>query len=370
MVPPGLKGVAAAETAIGDVRGAEGFYHYRQYDAAALARSSSVEAVWHLLLRSELPQSPEIEKEFVRAIAGMRDIDIDPAVVDAVSRATTAPHLALISLLALIEPGVRPSIDQTPDERRELATRAAAAVPTILAATYRRRKGLAAISPDGDLGHAADWIRMATGVAVDGQKARMVEAYLTSTIDHGFNASTFAARVVTSTGADLISAMCAGIGALSGPLHGGAPSLALAMIEEIGDPSNTERWVRNRLDRGEKIMGFGHAVYRADDPRSVMLRGVAVEHGGELVERAVEIESRVLAVMEEWKPEAKIVTNVEFYAGIVLYLAGLPADLFTSTFTVSRAIGWSAHICEQADNNKIIRPSALYVGPEPVGLGG
>ncbi len=366
-VPAGLKGVAAAQTSIGSVRGSEGFYHYRQYDASALARTESVEAVWHLLLNGELPESPEVAAEFARSIGRQREVTVAAEVVDAVAVATTAPHLGLIALLPLVARNVGASIDQSPSERQQVATAIAAAVPTLLAATYRRRKGLDVIHPDPSLGHAADWIRMATGVVVSEQRARMVEAYLTSTIDHGFNASTFASRVVTSTGADFVSAICAGVGALSGPLHGGAPALALSMIEEIGDPQNTETWLKQRLDRGEKIMGFGHAVYRADDPRSTMLREVAVAHGGDLVERAVEIESRILSYLEQWKPDSKIVTNVEFYAGIVLYLAGLPADLFTSTFTVSRVIGWSAHVCEQADNNKIIRPSAIYVGPEPRG---
>lgn len=367
LVPAGLKGVAAAQTSIGSVRGNEGFYHYRQYDASALARTETVEAVWYLLLNGELPSSPAQAQEFARSIGQQRQVDLPANVVDAVARATAAPHLGLIALLPLVTRDVPASIDQTPQQRRELATRIAAAVPTVLAATYRRRKGLEVISPDPSLGHAADWIRMATGIDVGEDKARMVEAYLTSTIDHGFNASTFASRVVTSTGTDFVSAICAGVGALAGPLHGGAPALALSMIEEIGDPQNTETWVKERLERGEKIMGFGHAVYRADDPRSTMLREVAVAHGGDLVERAVEIESRILGYLQQWKPDSKIVTNVEFYAGIVLYLAGLPADLFTSTFTVSRVIGWSAHICEQADNNKIIRPSAIYVGPEPKG---
>lgn len=368
LVPAGLKGVAAAQTSIGSVRGNEGFYHYRQYDASALARTESVEAVWYLLLNGELPSSPAEAQEFASFIGRQRRVDLAPEVLDAVAAATTAPHLGLIALLPLVIREIPPSIDQTPEQRRELATRIAAAVPTILAATYRRRKGLEVIAPDPSLGHAPDWIRMATGIDVGEDKARMVEAYLTSTIDHGFNASTFASRVVTSTGADFVSAICAGVGALAGPLHGGAPALALSMIEEIGDPQNTETWVRERLERGEKIMGFGHAVYRADDPRSTMLREVAVAHGGDLVERAVEIESRILGYLQLWKPDSKIVTNVEFYAGIVLYLAGLPADLFTSTFTVSRVIGWSAHICEQADNNKIIRPSAIYIGPEPKGV--
>jgi citrate synthase len=364
-VPAGLKGVAVASTTIGAVRGSEGFYHYRQHNAANLARTRSLEAVWHLLLEGNLPETGSVEAQFARQIGKLRHCEISAPVLDAVARSTSAQHLALMALLPLAVPGVPNSIDQTSSERRETATRVAAVVPTLLAAVHRRRLGLVVVEPSSDMSHAGDWVRMATGQTPSEESAAMVQAYLTATIDHGFNASTFATRVVTSTGADIVSAMSAGVGALSGPLHGGAPALALSMISDIGDPKNTESWTQDRLDRGDKIMGFGHAVYRADDPRSLMLREVAIKHGGQLVERAIEIESRVLKVLRAWKPEAVIVTNVEFYAGIVLHLAGLSADLFTSTFTVSRAVGWSAHIAEQADNNKIIRPSAAYIGPEP-----
>ncbi len=363
-VPSGLKGVAVAETELGAVRGSEGFYHYREYNAAELARRASVSDVWHLLVEGSLPTTEQAAR-FERQIGDHRAVGIKPAIIDAVAAATSVPHLGLMALLPLVAPDGIPTIDLSPRERREAATRLAAAVPTLLAATHRRRLGLDVIAPDPTLGHAADWLRMVLGYEIDPAKARMVETYLTATIDHGFNASTFATRVVTSTGADAAAALCAGIGALSGPLHGGAPSLALSMIEEIGDPGNTDAWVRAKLDAGQKIMGFGHAVYRADDPRSLLMREVAEGHGGPLVERAVEIEARILAVMRSWKPDAVIVTNVEYYAGIVLHLAGLTPDLFTSTFTVSRAIGWSAHLIEQADNNKILRPSARYVGAPP-----
>ncbi len=363
-VPPGLKGVAVADTELGSVRGFEGFYHYREFDAVELARSTSLTDVWWLLMHGSLPTAAQ-SASFEQEVGGNRVVDLDGGLVAAVASATTAPHLALMSLLPLVAPEGHPTTDLTDDERRVIASRLTAAVPTLLAATHRLRRGLEVVPPDPTLGHAADWIRMTLGEAVSPQRVAMVEAYLTATIDHGFNASTFATRVVTSTGADVAAALCAGIGALSGPLHGGAPSLALSMIDEIGDPSETERWVRDRLGAGHKIMGFGHAVYRADDPRSLLLREVAERHGGELVERAIEIEGRILAVMREWKPDAVIVTNVEYYAGIVLHLAGLTPDLFTSTFTVSRVIGWAAHLVEQAGNNKIVRPSARYVGPEP-----
>jgi citrate synthase len=154
-------------------------------------------------------------------------------------------------------------------------------------------------------------------------------------------------------------------GALSGPLHGGAPGRALEMIEAIGDAANTEAWLAPRLARGEKVMGFGHAVYRTEDPRSRLLREVALGFGGDLVDHAVAIEAEILRVLRAHKPDHPIQTNVEFYAAVVMELCGMPREMFTPTFTVSRVVGWSAHILEQAAANKIIRPSARYVGPPP-----
>jgi len=185
---------------------------------------------------------------------------------------------------------------------------------------------------------------------------------------YGFNASTFTSRIVASTGADIAGALVAGIGALSGPLHGGAPSRCIEMIDDIGDPDSAADWVRPRVEAGEKIMGFGHAVYRAEDPRGVVLREAAESIGGELVERAASIERNILGFLAAWKPDSRIVTNVEFWASVVLELAGMPREMFTPTFSVSRSIGWSAHIIEQVGVAKIVRPSARYVGP-PVAPG-
>jgi len=239
-----------------------------------------------------------------------------------------------------------------------------------MAGLHRLAAGETPLAPDPGLGHAADFVRMVTGACPSPELIRAVEPYLLLTIDHGFNASTFTARVVTSTGAGVASAMTAAVGALSGPLHGGAPSRVLDMLADIGEPTSTEAWAEARLAAGDKIMGFGHAVYRADDPRSDLLKEVAIGIGGELVERAIEIEGRMLSVLRAWRPGAVIVTNVEYYAAIVLHLAGLPQELFTPTFTTSRVVGWAAHILEQAADNKIMRPKARYVGPEPARSGG
>jgi citrate synthase len=364
IAPPGLKGLVVADTAIGSVRGAEGFFHYRDHDAVEVARHQTFEGAAHLLIDGHLPTGAE-ESSFRSELATARVIDprvfsaLTPFVGDDLS-----PMAGLRAALALLVDDTA-TIDLSPQERRTIAVAAAGAVPTVLTGLHRLSMGDKPLDADPGLGHAADYIRMITGTTPSPRLARAVETYLLLTADHGFNASTFTTRVVTSTGAGIGSALSSAVAALSGPLHGGAPSRVLDMVDAIGDPANTEQWARAELDAGNKLMGFGHAVYRADDPRSLLLREVAIGLGGEVVERAMEIEDRMLALLGNWKPGATIVTNVEFYAAIVLHLAGIPQEMFTPTFTTSRAIGWVAHLLEQADNNKIMRPKARYTGPEP-----
>jgi citrate synthase len=224
---------------------------------------------------------------------------------------------------------------------------------------------LEVIDPHPDLPYAANYLYMMQGEVPKPDYSRAVEQYLISTIDHGFNASTFTARVITSTGADLAAAVVGGIGALSGPLHGGAPSRALAMLDAIGTEDKAEPWLRDAVQRGDRLMGFGHRVYKTDDPRSVMLRGVAERLGGPNVELAKAIEAKAIEVLAELKPGRQLYTNVEFYAGIVMDTCGVPREMFTPTFASSRVIGWTSHILEQAADNRLIRPSAHYAGPPP-----
>ena len=364
----GLRGVEVAETTVGAVRGAEGYFHYRGHDAAELARRHTVEDVWQLMVERELPAGEPDRERFAAEVRALRHL---PAtVLEAMAAIASSPVTPLGGLAACMPllagaESTGPLLDRTREQRRADGLRVAAAMPTLVAALYRLGRGEVPLSPDPDLGHGAGYLRLLTGEAPTPAAARAVEAYLVATIDHDMNASTFTSRVVASTGADLPAAVGAGLAALSGPLHGGAPSRALDMIEEIGDPSGAERWVQDRLASGDKIMGFGHAVYRADDPRSVLLREVALDLGGELVDRAIAIEERILDVLRIRKPDAVIVTNVEYYAAVVLHLAGLPRTLFTPTFAVGRTIGWAAHILEQAEVGRIIRPSVRYVGPEP-----
>jgi citrate synthase len=230
---------------------------------------------------------------------------------------------------------------------------------------HRLRQGLSPIEPRDDLGYGENYLWMLTGTEPDREKGRAVEQYQITTIDHGFNASTFTARVIVSTGADVGAAVVGGIGALSGPLHGGAPSRALDLLDAIGTPENARPYLTDAVNRGEKIMGFGHAVYRTDDPRSTFLHGVAQRLGAAKLEFAEQVERTVVEVLNELKPGRNLYANVEFYAGVVMEEAGLPRELFTPTFASSRVIGWCANMLEQAADNRIIRPSARYVGPPP-----
>jgi citrate synthase len=364
VAPPGLKGLIVAETSIGSVRGQEGFFHYRQYDAVDIARQQSFEAAAALLIDGALP-APAEEARFRGELGAGRHVD--PATMEVIAQIASlvdGPLTGLSSAIGLLVDDTA-TIDLSPDERRARGVRVVAAVPTVLAAMHRVGQGQEPLAADPGLGHTVDYLRMVTGTVPDPGLVRAVETYLLLTADHGFNASTFATRVVTSTGAGVASILSSSVSALSGPLHGGAPSRVLDMIEEIGDPANTEDWAMARLESGRPIMGFGHAVYRVEDPRGVLLREVAMGLGGEMVARAEEIESRMLRLLARWKPEAELVTNVEYYASVVLHLAGLPQSMFTPTFTTSRVVGWVAHLLEQAGANKIMRPTARYVGPEP-----
>ncbi|MFI1699358.1 citrate synthase/methylcitrate synthase [Streptomyces bobili] len=366
-VPRGLAGVVVADTEVGDVRGREGFYHYRQYSAVDLAHSRPFEDVWHLLVHGDLPDAPRAAAFAAETAALRRLPDQVAAALPAIAAAGAHvdPLAGLRTALSLLgaAKGFRPVYDIAADRRREDTLAAAAAVPTLLTALYRLGKGLGPVEPREDLSYAANYLYMLTGAEPEPERARAVEQYLISTIDHGFNASTFTARVVTSTGADVAACLVAAVGALSGPLHGGAPSRALDTLDAIGTPDRIDPWIRERVLAGDRIMGFGHAVYRTEDPRSRMLREIAQRFGGPRVDFAVEVERQVEAILAELKPGRELHTNVEFYAGVVMEFCGLPREMFTPTFAAARVVGWSANILEQAEDKKIIRPAARYVGP-------
>jgi citrate synthase len=366
-VPEGLKGVVVTQTEVGDVRGYEGFYHYRQYSAVDLANERSLECVWHLMFEGELPNRSQRDA-FVDEIRPLRHLsDSVRSLLPAIADASEFPLDGLRTTVSLIgaAAGFRPSIDVSRDELRANAMQIAAVAPTVLTALHRLRNGDEPIDPRDDLGYAANYLYMMTGEVPSPEHERAIEQYLITTVDHGFNASTFTARVITATGADLAAAVTGAVGSLSGPLHGGAPSRVLDMLDEIGSVDRVDDYVRPIIEGGKTVMGFGHPVYRTDDPRSVLLRGVAERLGGDLVQYAIDVEAKIIEVLRELKPGREIYTNVEYYAGVVMELCGIPRTMLTPTFASSRVIGWCANILEQAAHNKIIRPSARYVGPKP-----
>ncbi len=369
-IPKGLEGVVVADTTIGDVRGLEGFYHYRQYNAIELAAKRTIEDVWYLLFEGELPSRRE-RQVFIEKLKPLREIPVE--VKDLLPQVAAlggpeAPPLDMLRTTAsmfAVDLDFRPWLDISGEELHAQALQTCAVVPTLLTALYRLKHGLEPIDPHSDLPYAANYLYMMQGEVPKPEYARAVEQYMISTIDHGFNASTFTARVITSTGADLGAAVVGAIGALSGPLHGGAPSRALEMLDAIGTEDKAEPWLRDAVERGDRLMGFGHRVYKTDDPRSIMLRGIAERLGGPKVELAKAIERKAIEVLAEMKPGRQLYTNVEFYAGVVMDTCGVPREMFTPTFASSRVIGWCSHVLEQAADNRLIRPNAHYVGPPP-----
>jgi citrate synthase len=366
-VPKGLAKVVVTDTELGDVRGDEGFFHYRQYSAVELAERVGFEQAWHLLERGHLPDGAELEA-FTAEVGRLRVLppglaDLLPAVCATTTDSLQVLRTALSAWGGIA--GLRPLYDCDEDEKAAAALAAVAVTPTILAAAHRLRHGLDPVPADPTLGHAEDYLRMVTGRLPSPRDARAVEQYLVATMDHGFNASTFTARVIASSGADLAACLVGAVGSFSGPKHGGAPSRALESLDEIGTLDRADGWVRDRIRSGERIMGFGHAVYRTRDPRSEMLKQIARGWDDPLVDLAVGVEDAIERVLAELKPGRELHANVEFYAGVVMKLAGLDPSMFTPTFCVARVVGWTANVLEQSRDPKIIRPAARYVGPPP-----
>lgn len=363
--PRGLHNVVVTTTSIGDVRGDEGFYHYRQYSAIDIALHMTFEDAWFLMVEGRLPSDSE-RAEFLRTVAPLRVLPTDVAAA-VKTVALSGPEQPLFALRTVLSgmAGAVPLYESSESDKRTTALRLCAMTPTILAAVHRIRTGQNPIEPRDDLTTAQNWLFMITGQVPENDHARAIDRYLTATIDHGFNASTFTARVVASTGSDIASAVCAAIGAFAGPLHGGAPDRALDGLDEIADIDSADAWARAKITAGERIMGFGHPVYRTDDPRSVMLRDTAQELGGDLIDKAVQVEKVITAALADLKPDRKLYANVEYYAGVVMELCGIPRSMFTPTFACSRMVGWCTNIVEQSHDSKIIRPIARYDGPAP-----
>jgi len=368
--PSGLEGVIAASTALSHVYGEEGRLVYRGYDIHELAGQATFEEVAFLLWVGHLPAASELA-EFSAKLDENRGLPEEAVTILRQLPAETPPMDALrtgISSLGPLLPGV---FNEDPDQDEAIAL--AARFPSVLAAFHRVRSGQDPIAHKSGHNTAQSYLYQLFGNEPEERHWKPLDTYLTLLTDHGMNASTFAARVIASTQSDIVSALTGAIGALKGPLHGGAPSLVLDMLNEIGGADNVDSWLTAALDRGDRLMGFGHRVYKAEDPRAEILREMArTASDPDFFELSFKTEERALALLNERKPGRKLYTNVEFYSAAVLAAVRLPGDMFTPTFSVARSVGWSAHVLEQAANNRLIRPQSEFVGPtdkmfEPVG---
>lgn len=349
---PGLKGVLAGETSLAMVDGQRGELRYRGYPIAELVERGGYAAVAELLWTGEwdprvrLPCAP-LPPPVLRAL------ELLPS--------ETMPMDALRTAISAWGAGARLAWPPTVEQARALT----AVAPSALAAFARLRRGLTPVDPDPDLDLAPGFLYQLRGEVPDQAAARALDAYFVVGAEHGYNASTFAARVIISTHSDMASAVVGAIGALKGPWHGGAPAEVVDQLHEMGTVDQAEAWIRATLARGERLMGFGHRVYRAYDPRAAALRGVAERMAGiaDWLRKAVAVEEIALRILAEHKPDYPIKTNVEYYAAAVLQGIGLEPALFPATFALARHAGWTAHCLEQAEVNVLIRPDVRYVGP-------
>jgi citrate synthase len=363
MTGKGLESVEVGESAISFVEGAQGRLSFRGYPASELARALCYESVVHLLLRGSLP-ADDPPREIDAELRARRPLPAGALAVIEHLPPGAAPMDALRTMVSALDGHAFP-YPPTETQGLELIAR----TPTLLAAFERRRHGAPPVDPDPGAGHVTDYLGMLEGRRPEPERARALERYFILLADHGMNASTFALRVVLSTQSDLLSGATTGIGALKGPLHGGAPAKAVEMLDAIGRPENAEEWIRAALARHERLMGFGHRAYKVEDPRAEALREIA--RGTARPERfrlAEAVERTALRALREAKPRERIYTNVEFWGGVVLEAVGLPRDLFTPTFALARTAGWAAHALEQAADNRLIRPDVRYVGPRDLHL--
>jgi citrate synthase len=356
MVSSGLEGVVAATTRLSHVDGDRGELVIAGFPVDQLAEYATFEETTWLLWHGDLPSVTQLEA-FSGTLAAARGIP--DATLDLL-RECRHRHVEPMDALRM----AAGTLSLVSDETGGIV----ASFPTMVASYWRLQHGQEPLAPRTDLGHAANFLYMLSGEPPAPEQVRGLETYLNTVIDHGLNASTFTARVITSTGSDLVSAVTGALGALKGPLHGGAPGPALEMVFEIGDASRAEEVLRRKIEAGEKLMGFGHRIYKVRDPRADVLAKAAERmftRSGDmsLYTLARAVEAQALRLLEEYKPGRKLQTNVEFYTALLLHGLGLDVQLFTPTFAVSRVSGWIAHALEQQRASRIIRPQSEYDGP-------
>lgn len=364
----GLEGVVSSDTRLSHVDGLAGRLIIAGYDLEEIAGRISFEEACHLLWFGRLPNLDELEAtrrtmNELRPIPGPT-VDILRAAAKVNAPAMDAVRMG-VSTLSLDDPDPG---NNSRDVNLKRALTITARAASIVATYARLRSGKTVIPPRFDLPHGANYLYMLTGTVPNEEIARALETYIVTVIDHGMNASTFTARVIASTDSDMYSAVTGAVGALKGPLHGGAPGPVLDMLQDIKKPENSYDWLHNHVKSGGRLMGFGHRIYKVRDPRADVLSAAAdrlADGTGdrELYNFARHVEKVALQVLEEDKPGRNLKTNVEFYTALVLHMVGLSSDLFSPTFAVGRVGGWTAHVLEQLGDNRLIRPSSDYIGP-------
>lgn len=356
----GLEGVVAAETRLSSVDGLAGELIIGGYALEAIADRASFEEMAFLLRHDRLPDAAELAR-FESALKDRRRL---PRVTLDLLREVALTKAPVMDALRMAAGTLRIGRQEDTEEDRLVLI---AATPTIVASYWRLMKGLPVVEPRDDLGHAANFLTMLNGDDPSAETARALETYLNTVIDHGLNASTFTARVIASTHSDMVSAIVGAIGALKGPLHGGAPGPALDMVFEIGEFSRAEEVLRRKIENNERLMGFGHRVYKVRDPRADMLAKAAERFFTTDGDRALytlvgQVEKLAVRLLAVYKPGRRLDTNVEFYTALLLHGIGLPTDLFSPTFALSRVAGWTAHVVEQLEKGRLIRPESTYIG--------
>lgn len=359
----GLEGVAIAESAISSVNGEKGELIYRGEWVENITKDHTYEDIAYLLWYGHLPSSTELAS-FKEQLAAKRQIpDYLKEIIQKLPKEITP--MAMLRTVISAFPVQGASWPPTYEQAIEVLAKA----PTILAYHNNFINGLPECLPNAKLSHAANYLYMLHGVEPQEVDVKALDAYWMLSADHDMNASTFTARVVTSTQADIVSAIVAAISALLGPLHGGTPSYIDDMLDQIGTEDNIEPWLRSQLEQGKRLMGFGHRVYKVYDPRAAALREIIKHHAHQdkFLNLSLAIEKVAVKLLQEYKPGKKLYPNLEFWAAGIFRTIKLPRALYTPTFCLSRIAGWSAHVLEQAANNRLIRPSCIYVGPKPKG---
>ncbi|WP_442598602.1 citrate synthase/methylcitrate synthase [Neobacillus sp. D3-1R] len=359
MINQGLKGIVAAETLISHIDGQEGILIYRGYDILEITKNHSFEETAYLLWYGRWPNEGELH-QLKEEMSSNRMLQ--PQMEQLIKSLPMDMDLMSVIRTCISAEGNhtyqwKPTIFQ--------AIRLTSLIPTIIAFRKRLLEGKPFVYPRTDLTHVENYLYMLTGEMPKQAHIQALETYMILTMEHGMNASTFSARVTASTESDLVSAITSAIGTMKGPLHGGAPSEVIELLDEISKNGDIEKVIREKLTIGERLMGFGHRIYKTKDPRAISLKTKLKEFVGNdpWLDLAMEVEDIGIKLLEEYKPGRALYTNVEFYAAAIMKAIHMEPELFTPTFTASRVVGWSAHVLEQAENNVLFRPQSEYVGP-------